>query len=86
MECRAGTIYLSTSLEWTAGLYGCFLLWLCCSGYGTTEMVGGVVRISSHFLQFAVSSLGARLSVVGLCSFYSDFLWLYLFYLRFCIL
>jgi hypothetical protein len=32
-------------------------------------MVGGVVRVSSHFLQFAVSSLGVRLSVVGLCSF-----------------
>ncbi len=46
-----------------------FLLWLCCSGYGTTETVGGVVHVSSHFLQFVVSFLGARLSVVGLCSF-----------------
>ncbi len=68
VECRAGTIYLGTSLGWAAGLYG-FFLWLCCSGYGTIEMVGGVVRVSSHFLQFAVSSLGVRLSVVGLCSF-----------------
>ncbi len=46
-----------------------FSLWLCCSGYGTVEMVGGMVRLSSHFLQFAVSSLGVRLSVVGLHSF-----------------
>ncbi len=69
VECRAGTLYLSTSLEWMAGLYGFSCLWLCCSGFGTTEMVGGVVCVSFHFLQFDVSSLGARLSVVGLCSF-----------------
>ncbi len=42
-------------------------LWLCCSGYGTVEMVRGLVRVSSCFLQFAVSSLGGRMSVVGLC-------------------
>ncbi len=24
-------------------------LWLCCSGYGTGEMVGGVVWLSFHF-------------------------------------
>ncbi len=28
-----------------------------------------MVRLSFHFLQFAVSSLGVQLSVVGLCSF-----------------
>ncbi len=38
----------------------------CCSGYGTVEMVRGVVRVSSCFLQFAVSSFGGRMSVVGL--------------------
>ena len=32
---------LSTLLEWMAGLYIFSLLWLCCSGYGTVEMVGG---------------------------------------------
>ncbi len=26
VECRAGTIYLSVSLEWVAGLYGFFLV------------------------------------------------------------
>ena len=24
-------------------------VWLCCSGYGTVEMVGGVVRFSAFF-------------------------------------
>ncbi len=45
---------------------------------GTVQLKwwGGVVRLSFHFLQFAVSSLGVRLSVVGLCSFI-DSLWLY---------
>ena len=32
---------LSTLLEWMAGLYRFSLLWLCCNGYGTVEMVGG---------------------------------------------
>jgi hypothetical protein len=32
-----------------------------------------MVRLSFHFLQFAVSSLGVRLSVVGLRSFISIF-------------
>jgi hypothetical protein len=41
-------------------------LWLCCSGYGTVEMVKGVTRVSFRFLQFAVSSLGGRMSEVGL--------------------
>ncbi len=39
-------------------------LWLCCSGYGTVETVRGLVRLSSCFLQFAVSSLGGWMSVV----------------------
>jgi hypothetical protein len=56
-----------------AGPYRFSLFWLCCSGYGTIEIVGGVVRLSFHFLQFAVSSLGVRLSVVGPCSFIAIF-------------
>ena len=67
MECRAGTIYLSASLEWMAGLYRFSLFWLCCSGCGTVEMVGGVVWLSFYFLYFAVSSPGGRLFVVGFC-------------------
>ncbi len=59
--------YSGTVLERMAGLYRFFpFLWLCCSGYGTAEMVRGVVRVSFRFLQFAVSSLGGRMSVVGL--------------------
>ncbi len=47
VECRSGTIYLSVSLGWVAGLYRFFFsLGLCCGGYGTIEIVGGVVRFS----------------------------------------
>ncbi len=60
-------LYSGTFLEWMAGLYRFFFLWLCCSGYGTVEMVRGLVRISFSFLQFAVSSLGGWMSVVGYC-------------------
>ncbi len=45
VECRAGTIYLSISLRWMAGRYRFSLLWLCCSGFGTIEMVGVLVRL-----------------------------------------
>ncbi len=45
VECRAGTIYLSASLGWVAGLYRFFSSFgLCCGGYGTIEMWEGVVR------------------------------------------
>ncbi len=68
VECRAGTILFGTFLERMAGLYRFFsFLWLCCSGYGTVEMVRGVVCLSSRFLQCAVSSLGGWMSVVGFC-------------------
>ncbi len=43
-------------------------LWLCCSGYGTVEMMGGGLAFFS-FLYFAVGSPGVRLPVVGFCSF-----------------
>ena len=41
VECRAGTIYLSASLEWMAGLFRFSLFWRCCSWCGMGEMVGG---------------------------------------------
>ncbi len=60
--------YSGTLLELMAGLYRLFpFLWLCCSGYGTVEMVRGVFCLSFRFLQFAVSSLGGWMSVVGFC-------------------
>ncbi len=65
VECRSGTIYLSASLGWVAGLYRFISLGLWCGGYGTIEIVGGVVLFLCRF-QFAVCSVGGRLSVVGL--------------------
>ncbi len=60
--------YSGTFLERMAGLYRFFFfLWFCCSGYGTVEMVRGVVCFSSRFLQFAVFSLGGWIFVVGFC-------------------
>ncbi len=54
-------IYLSVSLGWVAGLYRFFSsLVLCCGGYGTIEIVGGVCP----FL-FAVFSLLSALSAGG---------------------
>jgi hypothetical protein len=47
--------YLGTILEWMAGLYRFFLLWLCCSRYGTVEMVRGVVCLS--FIFFSLLSV-----------------------------
>jgi hypothetical protein len=41
-------------------------LWLRSGGYGTVEMVKGVVRVLLCFLQFAVSSLGSWISAVGI--------------------
>jgi hypothetical protein len=67
VECRAGTILFRHCLGADGGTVQIFsFLWLCCGGYGTVEMVRGVVRVSFHFLQFAVSSLGGRMFVVGL--------------------
>jgi hypothetical protein len=45
-------------------------LWLCSGGYGTVEMVKGVVRVFLCFLQFAVSSLGGWISSVGIFVLY----------------
>ena len=55
---------LSTLLEWMAGLYRFFLLWLCCNGYGTVEMVGGWSVFFSIFSLLFI--FGGRLCVVGL--------------------
>ncbi len=73
-SARPVQFYLGTLLVWMAGLYRFFLSWLC-SGYGTVEMVRGVVRFFC-FLQFPVSSLGGWMSAVGIfCVIYFDFLW-----------
>ena len=83
MECRAGTIYLSASLEWMAGLYG--------FSFSGSVVVGavrlkwwGAVWLSFYFLYFAVSSPGGRLSVVGFCSSILVFLGYNWHYMRFC--
>ncbi len=65
VECRAGTIYLSASLGWVAGLYRFSSFGLCCGRYGTIEIVGGWSDFLGR-LRFAVCSLGRRLSVVEL--------------------
>jgi hypothetical protein len=44
-----------------------FLLWLCSGGYSTVETVRGGWSVFLCFLQFAVSSLGGWISVVGIC-------------------
>jgi hypothetical protein len=65
--CSAGPVPIFRALSWS-GWRDCTdfsFLWLCCSGYGTVEMVRGIVRFSFRFLQFAVSSLGGWMSVVG---------------------
>ena len=41
VECRSGTIYLSASRGWVAGLYRFFSLGLCCGGYGTIYLSAG---------------------------------------------
>jgi ABC-type amino acid transport system permease subunit len=41
VECRAGTIYLSASLGWVAGLYRFSSFWLCCGEYGTIYFSAG---------------------------------------------
>ncbi len=60
VECRSGTIYLSASLEWVAGLYRFSSFGLCCGGYGTIEIVWGC----GPFF-FAVFSLLSALSAGG---------------------
>ncbi len=62
----AGPVQFYLALSWS-GWRDCTEFpasWLC-SGYGTVEMVKGVVRFSC-FLQFFVSSLGGWMSAVGI--------------------
>ncbi len=68
--------YLGTLLVWMAGLYRFFLsLWLCSSGYGTVEMVKGVVRF--FLLSPVCCQFSWRLDVCGriFCVIFFDFLW-----------
>ena len=50
VECRVGTSLFGHSGGVDGGTVRIFLsLWLCSGGYGTVEMVRGVVRFSSAF-------------------------------------
>jgi hypothetical protein len=66
-ECRAGTSIFGLLSGVEGGTVRIFyFLWLCSGGYGTIEMVRGLVRVFLHFLQFAVSSLGGWICAVGI--------------------
>ncbi len=81
VECRASTIYWSTSLEWMAGLYGFSL---------PGSVVVGTVRLkwwgcgpSFFSLSSVCCQLSWRAVVCGrTLFFYSDFFWLYLSIIR----
>ena len=71
VECRASTILFGHFGGVGGGTVRIFLsLRLCSGGYGTVEMVKGVVRVFLCFLQFAVSSLGGWISAVGIFVLY----------------
>ncbi len=55
--------YLGFLLERMAGLYRFLYVWLCCIGYGTVEMVGGVVRL--FVLSLVCCQFSWRLDVCG---------------------
>jgi hypothetical protein len=66
VECRAGTILFGHCLGAAGGTVQIFpFFWVCCSGYGTVEMVRGGGLSFFSLLQFAVSSFGGWMSVVG---------------------
>ncbi len=70
-ECLAGTILFGHFGGVGGGTVRIFLsLRLCSGGYGTVEMVKGVVRVFPCFLQFAVSSFGGWISAVGIFVLY----------------
>ncbi len=83
MECRAGTILFGHFLGADGGTVQIFpFFWLCCSGYGTVEMVRGVVRLfllSSICFQFSwrldicgrIFVLYIRISLVDLWYFFA---------------
>ena len=70
VECRSGTIYLSASRGWVAGLYRFFSLGLCCGGYGTIYLSAGRGWVAGLYRFF---SLGlccggyGTIEVVGGC-------------------
>ncbi len=67
MECRAGTVYLSASLEWMAGLYRFFFsLALVVAGTVPLRWRGGGLFSFSLCLVF-VNYLGRWISMVGVC-------------------
>ncbi len=71
VEWRAGTILFGHFGGVDGGTVRIFLsLWFCSGGYGTVEMVKGVVRVFLCFLQLAVSSLGVWISSVGIFVLY----------------
>jgi hypothetical protein len=63
VECRAGTILFGHFLGADGGTVQIFpFSWFCCSGYGTVEMVRGVVHL---FLAFFCCQFSWRLDVCG---------------------
>ncbi len=73
VEWRAGTISFGHYGGMGGGPVQIFpSLWLCSGGYGTAEMVKGVVSVFSCFPQFAVSSLGGWVSAVSCCVIFCD--------------
>ena len=77
VECRSGTIYLSASLGWVAGLYRCFFSRALLRWVRYDWNSGGVWSVFLCRLQFAVCSVGRRLSVVGLHFSHNFFIWFY---------
>ncbi len=64
VECRAGTILFGHFLGADGGTIQIFLFpWLCCSGYGTVEMVRGVIRL--FLLSSVCCQFSWRLEVCG---------------------
>jgi hypothetical protein len=67
VERRASTSIFGHFGGVDGGTVRIFYFFLLCSvGYGTIEMVKGLVRVFPCFLQFAVSSLGGWISAVGI--------------------
>jgi len=67
VECRAGTSIFGRFVGVGGGTVRIFYFpWLCFGGYGTIEMVGGVLCSSFLFPQFVVSSLGGWIYAVGI--------------------
>ncbi len=75
VECRVGTSLFGHSGGVDGGTVRIFLsLCLRSGGYGTVEMVRGGGPFFLCFLQFAVSSLGGWMSVVGILCYIFFFL------------